>query len=78
MARGGDTIFKMTTGFLGLATAGTGIYLVASMIGAYASAKVSQSSPEYILTQYEHSAAAYSACQVSSGCTEAALNQRQC
>ena len=33
-------LFKMTTGFLGLATAATGIYLVASMIGAYSSAKV--------------------------------------
>ena len=40
MARGGDTLFKMTTGFLGLATAATGIYLVASMLGAYSSAKV--------------------------------------
>lgn len=40
MARGGDTLFKMTTGFLGLATAATGVYLVASMLGAYSSAKV--------------------------------------
>ena len=40
MARGGDTLFKMTTGFLGLATAATGTYLVASMLGAYSSAKV--------------------------------------
>ncbi len=38
MARGGDTLFKMTTGFLGLATVATGIYLTASMIGAYSSA----------------------------------------
>ena len=40
MPRRGDTLFKATTGFLGLATAATGAYLVASMIGAYASAKV--------------------------------------
>lgn len=42
MARGGDTLFKMTTGFLGLATAATGLYLVASMIGAYSAAKQQQ------------------------------------
>lgn len=40
MPRRGDALFKATTGFLGLATAATGAYLVASMIGAYSSAKV--------------------------------------
>ncbi|CAK0781540.1 hypothetical protein CVIRNUC_005399 [Coccomyxa viridis] len=39
MPRRGDALFKATTGFLGLATAATGAYLVASMIGAYSSAK---------------------------------------
>ena len=34
----GDALFKATSGFLGLATVATGLYLTASMVGAYLSA----------------------------------------
>ena len=50
MARGGDTLFKMTTGFLGLATAATGLYLVASMIGAYSAAKVNAEAHAFLVS----------------------------
>ena len=34
----GDALFKATSGFLGLATVATGLYLTASMFAAYSSA----------------------------------------